>query len=266
MPAVLEIMVMAVAISSSSLGPASPKFPKISGMVGISVGMTTPEVELNQLMMPEVMPMMVTEVAGVMTLASASDNRWMPPSLMMMCISTPTPVISSRVPQGIRLMASPSSATRRKDSTMATAKPVRPTLTFMNRTKNTITAMPTRVIIWFLLNAGISFRSITLSECSLYPPRRKYTMTAYTVEDRMPFRKKGRSIPVSPKPAHRLSPMIPVAARGETPPPDAPSTDRAESIAGSIPISAASAIENTIMIAMVGTVPGPSAESTTEKT
>ena len=34
---------------------------------------------------------------------------------------------------------------------------------------------------------------------------------------------------------------------------------------GEIFISAASVIENTIMMAIVGTVPGPSAESTVEK-
>ena len=128
-PAVLEIMVIAVAISSSSIGPVSPNLLNTSGMVGISVGITTPEVELNQLIMPDVIPIMVTAVAGVIILASASDNSLIPPSLIMICISTPTPVMSSSVPQGIRLMASPSSATWRKESTMATAKPVRPTFT-----------------------------------------------------------------------------------------------------------------------------------------
>ena len=86
------------------------------------------------------------------------------------------------------------------------------------------------------------------------------------MEDKIPFSRKGCSIPVRPKPAHRLMPIIPVAARGETPPPEAPNTDRAESMAGSIPISAARAMENTIIMAMVGTVPGPNADSTTEKT
>ena len=37
-------------------------------------------------------------------------------------------------------------------------------------------------------------------------------------------------MPVSPKPAHRLIPIMPVAARGDTPPPDAPNTDKAEKI------------------------------------
>ena len=157
MPAVLEIMVMAVAISNSNAGPATPNLPSTSGMVGIRVGMTTPEVELNQLMIPEVIPIIVTEVAGVITLANASDNNLMPPSLMMMCISTPTPVISSSVPQGIFLIASPSSATRKNESTMATAKLVRPTLTFKNSTTTTITAMPDNVTSCFLLKAGISF-------------------------------------------------------------------------------------------------------------
>ena len=82
----------------------------------------------------------------------------------------------------------------------------------------------------------------------------------------MPFMRNGFSIPVRPKPAHRLIPIMPVAASGETPPPDAPNTDRADSMAGLMPISAASAMENTIMIAMVGTVPGPKADSTTENT
>ena len=34
------------------------------------------------------------------------------------------------------------------------------------------------------------------------------------MEDKIPFSRKGCSIPVRPKPAHRLMPIIPVAARG----------------------------------------------------
>ena len=160
-------MVMAVAISNSSMAPPSPSLARISGMVGSNVGITTPEVELNQLMIPEVIPMIVTDVAGVITLASALDNNLMPPSMMMICINTPTPVISSNVPQGIRLIASPSSATRRKERTIATANPVRPTFTFRNSTSTTIAPIPIRVMICFLLNGGMSLWLMTLSEWSL---------------------------------------------------------------------------------------------------
>ena len=86
------------------------------------------------------------------------------------------------------------------------------------------------------------------------------------MEDKIPFIKNCFSMPVRPNSAHRLMPMIPVAAKGETPPPEAPSTDRAESIAGLMPSCAASVMEKTIMMAIVGTVPGPMADKTTEKT
>ena len=61
-------------------------------------------------------------------------------------------------------------------------------------------------------------------------------------------------------------PIMPVAAKGETPPPLAPKTVSAESMAGWMPISAAKAMEKTIIMAMVGTVPGPMADKTVEKT
>ena len=59
--------------------------------------------------------------------------------------------------------------------------------------------------------------------------------------------------------------MIPVAARGDIPPPAAPRNMIAASMAGLIFISTASVIPKTIIIAVVGIVPGPSADSTVAK-
>ena len=77
MPAVLLIMVMAVASSSSLTAP--PICATIWGIVGISVGITTPLVELNQLNRPEQMPIMDTAVLSFITETSAALSILMPP-------------------------------------------------------------------------------------------------------------------------------------------------------------------------------------------
>ena len=59
---------------------------------------------------------------------------------------------------------------------------------------------------------------------------------------------------------------MPVAAKGDRPPAQEPRTVSVESSTGLIFISAAKDIEKTIIIAIVGTEPGPSAASTIEKT
>ena len=59
---------------------------------------------------------------------------------------------------------------------------------------------------------------------------------------------------------------MPVAARGDIPPPAAPRKIMAASMAGLIFISTARVMPNTIIIAVVGIVPGPSADKTVAKT
>ena len=86
------------------------------------------------------------------------------------------------------------------------------------------------------------------------------------MEERIPFNSNGSSIPVSPNSPHRFNPMIPVAARGDMPPPAAPKNIMAASMAGLIFISTASVMPKTIIIAVVGIVPGPRAERMVAKT
>ena len=82
----------------------------------------------------------------------------------------------------------------------------------------------------------------------------------------MPFIRKSFSIPVRPNSAHRFAPIMPVAASGDKPPAQEPKTVKVESSTGLIFISAAKDIEKAIIIAIVGTEPGPSAARIIENT
>ena len=87
--------------------------------VGISVGITTPEVELNQLMMPAVSPMTPGAVTGLISLARPLASRSIPPSWITRAISMLIPLIINRVPQGMEATDFFSSATRNSSSTKA---------------------------------------------------------------------------------------------------------------------------------------------------
>ena len=143
----------------------------IWGTVGISVGITTPDVEENHDMTPAVTPRMAVAVAAFMMDAREAERRWIPPRTIITFISTPTPQIRRSVPQGIRFSASPSSDTRKKESAIAAVKLASPTFTLKIITMPTIAQMPRSVMICALLKEAVSENFSAFSDFSLYPPK-----------------------------------------------------------------------------------------------
>ena len=117
----------------------------MAGTVGIMVGMTTPEVELNQLITPEARASRAGAVRGIMMLARPAASRSMPPAVMTTFISTPMPVTSRMVFQGMDWTHLEISATPSAARMQASRKQVRPMLVWKTTTHTTITRMDSRV-------------------------------------------------------------------------------------------------------------------------
>ena len=164
MAATCEIVVIEEA-NSNSFTP--PSCWATCGTVGSSVGITTPLLELNQLIIPEVSPITAAALLALISETSTLESTSIPPRSIISCIKTPTPVISSSVFQGMCLIALLSSETRKKDNTAATAKLTSPTLIRKSITISTITTIPAIVVSCLLLKQGTSFFCSTAAERSL---------------------------------------------------------------------------------------------------
>ena len=129
--------------------PAPGNCSRMPVMVGISAGITTPVVELNQLITPDARAMMGLTVEPLMMEVRPSTRRSMPPRALTTAISMFTPQTRMKVPQGMILMAALSLATPKMHRMMAARGAARPMLTPKANTTTTTARQARRVIFWF---------------------------------------------------------------------------------------------------------------------
>ncbi len=218
-PAVWAVAVIAVT-RAVAVTFVVPIFASNGAMVGIRVGITTPDVELNQLITPSVTPRRGIVVDSVMIEDKPFANKSIPPEIITIFIKTLIPQTRSKVPQGIPAMAFFWSAVFNNKRITEATKEVKPTSNLKANTQIATQRIATQLSFCSFVIFGMSDNFKGLSALILYPFNTMYnTMANVVLQRNWPIIRPVPIYSVIPFSDASVAPKIPVVFSGVVPPP-----------------------------------------------